>query len=197
MKHLILIATIITSTNTLLTMEQAPLILTAEKTCYEQMLDVITNSSMNKPSITIINNDKLAVGLYVNDTYRTSGIDLHVGSQLTFSPCAYPFCLDEKEITNGAVVRLNIDPQHRINPYISNSIIKYYLDLHIGGKSNIKFGDTISVNHNDDNNTIAILHNKTLLKILQTTGVSIPLGLAKPARTIRTKRFIKKTNSVS
>jgi len=197
MKHLILIASIITSTSTLLAMEQTFSMLTTAKTSYEQTLDLIANSSMNKPSITIINNDKLAVGLYVNDAYRTSGIDLHVGSQLTFSPCAYPFCLDEKEVTKGAIVRLNIDPQHRTNPYISNSIIKYYLDLHIGGKSKIKFGDTISINHNDDNNTIAILHNKTLLKMLQTTGVSIPLGLDKPAKTITTKRFIKKTNSVS
>lgn len=198
MKHLILIASIITSTSALLAMEQAPLILINEKTCYEHMLDRITNSSLEKPSITVINNDKLPLGIYVNDGHRKSGIDLAANHQLTFSPYVYPFLLDEQKTPKSAIIRLDIDPQHRVNPYISNSIIKYYLDVNVGSKASIKFGDTITVNHNDDNNTIAILHNTKILKTLTTTGVSIPLGLHKPVKTIKqTKRFIKKTNSVS
>lgn len=167
MKYFIFILSLIVTINPIIGMEIEH---------YDPMLTSISSNSINKPSITLINNDTLPVDIKVTNNHATRGITLKNGYRLTFSPYVAPFFAAEN-ISHSAIVRLNIDPQHRSNPYASDSIVKYYLDLHIGGASNIKFGDSISINHNDKNNTIYILHNNRELQSLTTTGASIPLGL--------------------
>ncbi len=180
MKNLILIASIIAPTSSMITME----------TPYAKMLNQITQASQGKPSITLINNNQFPLNVKAGNLIKddkTNSINLRTGTQLTLSLYAYPFYLDEKQIKNGAIIQLGIVAQR-----------PYYLNLHIGGESIVKFGDTIRIKYDQNNNKIYIVHNeKKILETLHTSDDPINLGLLKTTKSSKKSSFLKKSKSMS
>lgn len=153
MKHLILITSLIASTNSLFTME--PL----------------------EPSITIFNNDKtLILTVRTEDTIKdgitsATGIVIKSNEQLTLPPHAYNFLNKQKIENTDAAIHLSI--------YNIRTKKHHCCNLYIGGENSIiKFGDDIRVNRNKDKSKICIIHNDiTTLEMLHTTDFGIKVGL--------------------
>ncbi len=138
MKYLILITTlIVTSNSSIIGMDPS----------YKGMLSRIKDAAEGKPSITLINNSQISLCMEIGDLDKDgirSHMFLHKNTEFTFSPYAHPFFLKEKYSKRGTVIDLYTtrpeeqDCQHK--------------KLVIGGFSDIKFGDTICINY--DNNTL-------------------------------------------
>ena len=79
--------------------------------------------------------------------------------------------LNVESIENGQVLNLNLMGQKC-----------YCFDLPIGGDSAVKFGDTIRVDCNVENNEIYIAHNDNILQSLPITNESINPDLTKIIR---------------
>lgn len=165
MKHLMLVATALLSTGSMLAMN------TYDKTRHE----AITKMSIGNPSITIINNDQVDLRIYTHIDNKEPYFNLKSKSQITLSPFISPFSSINKTERNKAIIQLGINAKNHQN-----------LFLHIGQGSTIGFGDTISVNYNNHDATIDIMHATRTYNVAKLatfyTNDRINLGLIQSAR---------------
>jgi hypothetical protein len=154
MRHLILTVTLATISFSC-AMEKQP---------YQTMLNRIEEKSIGEPSITLINQTGTSLSMEIGDIEKDqiqSRMSVYDKTELTFSPYGKSFCLNKNYIAEGTIINLKTNGQ------------KSWYNLHIGGSSDIKFGDIVQVNYDGQN--ISIAHNpnvqlkfrranKTLLK---------------------------------
>ncbi len=110
---------------------------------YEKMLASIATHSKGKPSITIHNNTQFSLFMEVGDLKKDnirSGMNFRKGTQLTFSPYAHPFFLKEEYLSEGTTIKLTASTPEK----------KSEFNVHIGGNSYIKFGDTIRADYDGE-----------------------------------------------
>ncbi len=136
MKHYMLIATIIASTNLIITMEPES---RYEKTIVQQAKSSKANDSHysnlkevkaaaeGKPSITLINSDKeenLRINMGdLNKDSMTTSLSLFRNTQITLCPYLFPDSLNKKQIQNGAIIKLSLITQRLrcFVPYIDGN----------------------------------------------------------------------------
>lgn len=184
MKHLILIASIVVPTSSIVAMEPI---------YYQDMLARISEAAKGHSSITIINDSKSSLSIEVGNLERDnirSSINVYKNTQLTFSPYAHPFFLDKEHINNGTTLNL--------------TLLEKKQPLPIGGNSNVQFGDTIRVKYDESNKKIIIVpDNKVVVKTLYNSYNNIDLGafraksLSKPTKNLEKKLLSKRSNTIS
>ena len=139
MKYLIFITTLIISTASF----------SMEKYFYQMSCNSIEKKSKGKPSITLINKTGILLSMRVGNLEKDeirSTMDLRKDTELTFSPYGSSFCLKEKYLEEGTIINLT-----------THTPKQFSYDLNIGGKSDIKFGDTVQLNY--DGKNINIVRN--------------------------------------
>jgi hypothetical protein len=136
MKYLILVTTLIAT---------SPCSVVAMNRTYQEMLERINNSAAGKPSITLVNKSEISLWFAIGDLEKDgirSHMPLHKNAEFTFSPYTEPFCLKEEYLKMGARIDL-----YTARPEEENSQHKSLL---IGGISEVKFGDTVLINCNNN-----------------------------------------------
>ena len=149
MQYLILTATLIISTVSF----------SMEKHFYQMMCNNIEKKSIGEPSITLINKTGISLSMKIGNIDKDgiqSGMSVHKNTQLTFSPYGPSFCLNKEYLKEGTIINLT-----------THAPEQFSYDLHIGGNSDIKFGDTVQVDYDGQN--INIVRNpNTQLKFKRT-----------------------------
>lgn len=122
---------------------------------YKEMLDRIGNAAEGNHSITLINNSSITLWMEIGNLEKDnirSRMYLPKKTEFTFSPYTKPFCLKEKYSKKGTLVDLYATRPEDITETSQHKSIL------IGGISEIKFGDTVHINY--ENNTLSFTNSK-------------------------------------
>lgn len=155
MKYLIIITSLILTSSTI---AMDP---------YKQMLNNISNAAQGHPSITLINNSPITLCMEIGDLEKDNTktrMFLRKKTQLTLSPYAHPFFLKKEHSKDGTIIQLFTKRPEE------NKENTQYIHLTIGGKSDIKFGDTIHLNY--DAITLKITPEHVTKKVSKTLKLS-------------------------
>ena len=184
MKYFIFVTSILVSTHSMVAMDN--------KDYYQKQLDRIAAAAQGQPSITLINNTPFPLSMEIGDIEKDgikSGMTLRKKTELTFSPFTHPFNLKEEGSKRGITIPLtcHTEKESRHN-------------LHVGGISPVKFGDTIHVNYDNDNNIIRVDHDNKKTGIRYYSD-SMYIGTSRVS-TLRTKsknqqRSMKRSSTFS
>jgi len=130
MKYLILAASIIISTSSLAMEISHQTMFNPSAKCLAKnssttFRNKIIESAKGKPSIVFINNDKMPFNITVGDLEKDSctyGLNLEKHDQIMLCPYVFPKYLSERQIQNGAIVKLGLITKRY-----------HYVHLHING----------------------------------------------------------------
>jgi hypothetical protein len=156
-------------TNILLTSTYA---IMAMGSSYKNMLDNIANASQGNPCITLINHGNrlyMEVGDLEKDNIKSCMI-FHDTYPLTFSPYAHPFFLNKRHMKEGTVLKFFTE-----HPGDKREHTKDFY-LHIGGNSNIQFGNTIHIKYDGYKFLVHthVAHAKKVQKTTKRTNLRFP-----------------------